>query len=280
MKVVLTGGTGLLGTALTKEAMARGHETVSLGRPELSVTDPAKCADRFESEAPDIVLHCAAYTAVDRAESEPLEAVAVNDTGTRNVVTAANRVGAFFVYPSSDYVFGGNGRHRPWATDDPPQPIGAYARSKLAGERAAADAAAGHLVVRTGWLYGEGGGNFVDTMLRLGRERGSVRVVNDQHGRPTWTDSLARTVFDLLEAGAEGVQHATDDGTATWCDLAKAALELAGIDAVIEPISTVEFGAPAPRPTYSVLDLERTRALLGRPLPHWKTSLGRYLETT
>jgi dTDP-4-dehydrorhamnose reductase len=277
MKVLLTGAEGLLGTALVEEACGRGYDVVPLGRSELDVTDGGECNQAIRRAHPEIVVHCAAYTAVDLAESEPVLARMVNEDGTRNVVAASLRAGARLVYPSTDYVFGGAGLGRPWRPDDHPEPRGVYARTKYAGEEVVRAASDRNLVLRTGWLYGKGGRNFVDTVVGLVQERGLIRVVSDQVGRPTWTTSLARTLFDLIEAGAEGTYHATDGGTATWFDLARAAVESAGVDARVEPVTTGQFGAVAPRPTYSVLDLESTEGLLRRPAPDWRKSLVEYL---
>lgn len=262
-----------------EEAHARGVSVTALERGRLDVTDAERCRALITSEAPDVVVHCAAYTDVDGAESDEDRALGVNRDGTRNVAAAAAEVGAVLVYPGSDYVFDGR-KDGPYLVDDPPAPPGAYGRSKLAGERAVREAGGPHLVVRTSWLYGAGGRNFVDTIRERALDRGEIRVVHDQRSRPTWAASLARTVLDLVATGARGTLHACDSGTASWLELAEAVVEMCGLETGLVPVTTESWGAPAPRPARSVLDLRATEALLGRPLPHWRTSLKTYLEGT
>ncbi len=279
MKVLVTGAAGLLGRAVVREASRRRHTVVAATRDVLDVTDGEACTWTMIAHRPDVVVHCAAYTAVDRAESEPDEATAVNRDGTRNVVDAADAVGARVVYPSTDYVFDGAAR-TPYRPHAPTAPLSVYGASKLAGEeevRRSADAEH-HLIVRTSWLYGDGGPNFVDTVRGLAARGRELRVVADQRGRPTWSATLAETVLDLLDRGASGTLHACDAGTASWFELAEAVTRLAGTPATLVPVSAEDYGAPAPRPSYSVLDLADTEAVLGRPLPDWTRSLERYLD--
>lgn len=277
MRILLTGGGGLLGSAAAHEARERGWDVVAPGRADLDVTDAHAVRHAVAEAAPDVVLHCAAYTAVDRAEVEAERAVEVNRGGTRAVADACAAVGALLAYPSTDYVFDGR-KGEPYRPGDAPHPLSAYGRSKLAGEKEARGAPR-HLVARTSWLYGGGGKNFVDTMLTLAERGGPLRVVDDQRGRPTWTRSLAAALLDLVERDAGGTLHVSDSGEATWRELAVEALRLAGMDdVVVEPVSTEAWGAPAPRPRVSVLDLSETERVLGRPLPHWKESLKRYVD--
>ncbi len=277
MRLLITGARGLLGTELVDRASRLGLEVHATDIDEMDVTDRGAVESVVGSLEPEVILHCAAYTAVDRAEAEPDAAMRLNRDGTRNVARAAAKAGSLLVYLSTDYVFDGEKRS-PYLPEDPPNPQGAYARSKLAGEEETAAAGGEWLMVRSGWLYGSGGKNFVDTILGMAEERGSVKVVSDQKGRPTWAGSLAPTVLDLLATGARGVYHAADRGEATWLELAEKALALAGIEAVVVPVSTEEWGAPAPRPEYSVLDLEKVESLLGRAMPRWEDSLRHYLE--
>ena len=277
MRLLITGARGLLGTELVDRASRLGLEVHATDIDEMDVTDRGAVESVVGSLEPEVILHCAAYTAVDRAEAEPDAAMRLNRDGTRNVARAAAKAGSLLVYLSTDYVFDG-GKRSPYLPEDPPNPQGAYARSKLAGEEETAAAGGEWLMVRSGWLYGSGGKNFVDTILGMAEERGSVKVVSDQKGRPTWAGSLAPTVLDLLATGARGVYHAADRGEATWLELAEKALALAGIEAVVVPVSTEEWGAPAPRPEYSVLDLEKVESLLGRAMPRWEDSLRHYLE--
>lgn len=276
MKVLVTGAVGILGRAVSQEARRRSWHVIETGRQTLDVTDPEACREVLAEAGPDLVVHCAAYTSVDRAEAQPARALAVNRDGTRNVLEAARAVGATLVYPSSDYVFDGRAQ-RPYRPDDEPNPLSAYGRSKLAGEEEVRSAGDGHLIVRTSWLYGGGGKNFVDTIRRLAWDRREIRVVADQRGRPTWSRSLARTMMDLVESGATGTVHASDAGSATWFDLARAVTEIARAPVSPTPVSSAEYGAPAPRPAYSVLDVSATESSLSRPLPHWRSCLETYL---
>lgn len=279
MRLLVTGAGGLLGRAVVEEARADGLSVTALGRTRLDVTDAARCHEVITAAAPDVVVHCAAYTDVDGAEAEEAVAVRVNRDGSRHVAEATLEAGAVLVYPSTDYVFDGRGSG-PHRVDDPTAPMGAYGRSKLAGEEAVRGVGGRHLVVRTSWLYGAGGKNFVDTIRTLAATRDELRVVADQRGRPSWSVSVARTFLELLRADARGTLHACDSGSASWLELAEAVLTACGLSARLVPVTTAEWGAPAPRPANSVLDLGRTEALLGHALPHWTTSLNTYLERT
>lgn len=297
MKVVVTGARGLLGSEVVK---AGGKDVVGLGRDALDVTDEEACRAVIPGHEPDWVVHCAAYTAVDRAEDEPEEAMRVNHGGTVNVAEAAAAAGAGLVYVSTDYVFDGTKR-TPYAPDDPVEPLSVYARTKRAGEEAAL--AAGGLVVRTGWLYGPGGRNFVDAILERAEAGEALKVVDDQWGRPTRARNVAEVMLDLLtkdpfraglrtDAG-EGLErklddapdravpaiwHVADRGEATWLELAREACRLRGVEATLEGVSTEAWGAAAPRPRYSVLDLTETERVLGRPMVPWREALRLHLE--
>lgn len=271
MKVVLTGAAGMLARAVRGEFERRGHEVVALDRAALDVTDASMVERTLAAVRPDVVIQCAAYTAVDHAEREENRARLVNAEATQHVARACRRVGARLVYPSTDYVFDGQSRE-PYRPDHPTAPINAYGRSKLAGEDAAREAG-DYLIVRTSWLYGAGGRNFVATMLERARAGGPLRVVDDQRGSPTWTGTLAATSAELLERGAPtGVYHASNRGETTWYGLAKAALQLAGVEAEITPVSTSEFPRPAARPAYSVLDCSKTEAVVGE-IAAWQEAL-------
>lgn len=285
MDILITGGCGLLGTELTAAARAEGHHVTAPDRDGLDVTDPERVRQVIARLRPEVVFHCAAYTAVDRAESEPDLAFAVNEGGAAAVAREAAEVGALLVYPSTDYVFDGRG-HRsspagppsPYPPGAPTAPLGVYGRSKRAGEEAVAAAGGRWLVARTSWLYGAAGRNFVTTILGLAAQGRHLRVVEDQLGRPTWARNLAAGLLELAELGATGTWHVADGGTATWYGLAHAALELKGIPPRLEPASTEEYGAEAPRPLYSVLDIEATERRLGREMMHWRDALARFLE--
>lgn len=266
----------MLAQALVPELRSRGWEVVALNRAALDVGDEAAVHSRIRDEEPDVVVQCAAYTEVDAAETDEAAAFRINADATRYVGQACQRVGARLVYPSTDYVFQG-AASRPYQPNDPPNPLNAYGRSKLAGERAALEVKGG-LVVRTSWLYGSGGPNFVDNILRLASERDHLDVVSDQVGRPTWAVSLARTVGALLECRAQGILHATDGGEpVSWYDFTRAILAEMEVGAAVRAIPSSAFPRPAARPSYSVLDCASTEAVLGHPLPGWREMLTQYL---
>ena len=277
MKVVITGAGGMLAHAFAAAAAEHGHDVVPADHKALDVTS-ADAAEAFIAAArPDVVLHCAAYSRVDDAEKEEAEAFAVNAEGAANVARAAARAGAWMVYPSTDYVFDGTA-DSPYTPGAATAPLNAYGRSKLAGERATASLAPRHLVVRTSWLYGARGRNFVGTILQSARNGAPLRVVRDQRGSPTWTRDLAYAVFRLLETGAPaGTYHICNSGETTWYDFACSALRNAGITAQVTPVSTAEFVRPAQRPAYSVLDCSKTDALIG-PQRSWESALVAALE--
>jgi dTDP-4-dehydrorhamnose reductase len=247
--ILLTGAGGQLGAALAEEFPEADART----RGELDVTAPIEVR-------PGLVLHAAAWTGVDAAESDPGGAEAVNAAGTRNVVA----LGAPVVYFSTDYVFDGT-KGAPYVESDEPAPLSVYGRTKLAGEREVREG----WIIRSSWLFGPTGHNFVRTMLRLGAERDEVRVVDDQRGSPTYVGHLAAATHEIL-ARPQGIWHAAADGDCTWAEFAEAIFEEAGLDCRVVPISTEEYGAPAPRPAYSVLRSEHQDAL---KLPHWREGL-------
>ncbi len=277
MKILVTGAGGLLGSALVSEGGRRGHDMHPFHRRALDVTDEVAVSAAVAECAPDTVIHCAAYTKVDLAESQPDEAMAVNRDGTENVARAAASAGALMVYLSTDFVFDGRSE-RPYTPDDPPNPINHYGRTKLAGEAAVRHVGAAWLTVRGGWFYGEDGTDFVDVILERARAGGPLRVVNDQVGGPSWVGSVAPALLDLVEKSATGVLHLCDRGEVTRVDWAREALALAGVDLEVEPVSSEAFAAAAERPGYSVLNGEAAEAILGRAMPEWSESLRTYLE--
>ncbi|MBJ7456298.1 MAG: dTDP-4-dehydrorhamnose reductase [Thermoleophilia bacterium] len=255
--------------------LARRHEVVGVDM-EVDVTDPRAVGDCVREVAPQAILHLAAWTDVDGAEEREEAAEAVNAQGSGNVAAAAAEAGAALVVPSTDYVFDGS-LGRAYAEDDAPAPLGAYGRTKLAGERAALAAwPGGTRVARTAWLYGASGKNFVDTMLALGRARDEVSVVDDQEGSPTWTCDLAPALEALLDQ-PPGVYHTAGGGSVTWAGFARAIFEEAGVDCRVVPITTAELGRPAPRPMFSPLAVTRPGAPRLRPC---REALRDYLKET
>lgn len=270
-KILVTGANGMLGTDLVPVLRAQGHDVVACGRDRLDVGDPAQARAVLEAERPDVVIHCAAYTNVDGAEADPAAAFALNRDAARHVAEACKAVGAAMAYVSTDYVFDGSATS-PWKADAPTNPLGVYGTSKRDGERAVAEALPQHWIVRTSWLYGRGGKNFVDTMRKLAREKDELAVVDDQRGSPTWTVDLAEALGKLVAGRAYGTYHVTGAGDTTWCGFTRKIVELEGLATKVRPITTAELGRPAPRPAYSVLDPGPLP-----PLPHWEQSLARYL---
>jgi dTDP-4-dehydrorhamnose reductase len=271
MKLLITGAGGMLGQAVSKTARERGHDVVAASRLMLDVT-AADAVGRFVDEhRPEAIVHCAAFTDVDGAENQSARAFTVNADATQTVARSAAAVDARFIYPSTDYVFDGTATH-PYLPTHHVRPLNAYGRSKLAGEKAALDAPR-HLIVRTSWLYGAGGRNFVTSILQRARAGESLRVVGDQRGSPTWTRDLSRTLLLLLEQEAPaGIYHACNRGHTTWYEFAREVLELSGLKPPITQITTDEIARPAHRPSYSVLDCSTTEALVG-PLPHWREAM-------
>ena len=276
MKALITGASGLLGSELVSAYRARGARVVACDRRGLDVTDASGVSNRVGSEAPDLVLHCAAYTAVDRAESESEQAFGTNGDGTQNVAQACAMTGAHLVYFSTDFVFDG-GSETPYRTDAEPHPLSVYGRSKLAGEEAIANSGVKGLTVRSSWLFGAAGANFVSAILERARGGAPLRIVDDQRGRPTWAWHLTQTTAELVDIGATGLVHVTNGGTATWYELAKAAIEVAEVEADLQPVSSDEWKAAATRPRNSVLDVTETEALLGRSMVPWPEALRAFL---
>jgi len=275
MKLLITGARGMLAQAVRPELEGRGHEVVALDRAALDVGSAAAVDGVIRSLRPDAVIQCAAYTRVDDAETDEAEAHRINAEATSYVAAACRAVGARLVYPSTDYVFDGRA-DTPYRPDSPTNPINAYGRSKLAGEAAASESG-DYLVVRTSWLYGAGGRNFVSTILERARRGDALRVVADQRGSPTWTGTLALIIAELLERRApSGIYHATNSGETTWYHLALEAIRLAGVETTIEPVTTAEFPRPAARPAYSVLDCSATAAVVGE-IAGWREALAEAL---
>ena len=274
---LVTGAGGMLGQDLVTRLRRDGTEVTGPARRDLDVTDVAAIRGWFRRVRPDVVVNCAAWTAVDAAEADETAALAVNGRGPADLAAACASVGARLVQISTDYVFDGMARH-PYAEDAVPAPRSAYGRTKLAGEQAVLGqlAEAGY-VVRTGWLYGAHGPNFVRTMIRLERSRPDVDVVDDQHGQPTWTADLASQIIALIGAGAApGIYHATSSGQTTWCGLAREVFRLLGADpARVRAITSGALDRPAPRPAYSVLGHDRWARAGIAPIPDWRSALGR-----
>lgn len=280
MRLLVAGGRGQLGSDVAQRAQAAGHQVSAPGSADLDITD----ADAVDAAVRDVgaggvVLNCAAHTAVDAAESEPEQASAVNEAGPRLLARACARHGARLVHVSTDYVFPGDG-DTPYEPGDRTGPGSVYGQTKLAGERAVLAELPDAHVVRTAWVYGRNGSNFVSTMIRLEGERETVTVVDDQVGSPTWSADLAAGLLELAtRTDLPGrLRHATNAGATTWCGFAKAIFAELGADpSRVQPCTTADFPRPAPRPAYSVLSDRSWRSAGLTPLPAWDDALRRYL---
>ena len=274
MKVLIAGAAGMLGRDVVLAAGNAGHDVVGFGHTELDVADRGAVSAKFELERPDVVINCAAWTDVDGAEEAEEAAMAVNGKGAGNVAAAAAETGASAVYVSSDYVFDG-AKGAPYVETDQPAPLSAYGRTKLAGEEATAVANKRHFVVRSSWLFGIGGSNFVETMLRLGADHGEVLVVRDQVGSPTYTWHLAYGIVRLIEGIEFGIHHMAAAGACSWYDFAREIFEQAELECRVLSGTTEMLGRPAPRPHYSALASQREHAI---ELPAWRDGLSAYLS--
>ena len=274
MRVAIAGAGGMLGQDLVEACVGRGQEVFALSRAALDVTDEVACEDVMAHLHPDAVLNCAAWTDVDGAEADEAGAMAVNEIGAGNVAAAAGRHGARVAYVSSDYVFDGSKR-TPYVESDLPAPLSAYGRSKAAGETATAFANDRHMVVRSSWLFGTRGSNFVETMLRLAREQPEVVVVSDQVGAPTYTRHLAAALAELIETDQYGIHHVAAAGQCSWFDYAQEIFDIEDIECRVMAGTTELLGRPASRPAYSVLGSERHGAPV---LPEWRDGLRQYLR--
>jgi len=273
MKLLVTGAAGMLGHDVMLAAGNAGHEVIGFGRTELDVTDAEAVSAKLEAERPGVVINCAAWTDVDGAEEAEAEATAVNGEGAGNVAAAAAEVGAAVLYVSSDYVFDGS-KGAPYVETDQTAPLSAYGRGKLAGEEATAAANKRHFVVRSSWLFGIGGSNFVETMLRLAATQNEVLVVRDQVGSPTYTWHLAYGIVRLIEGVEFGIHHMAAGGACSWYDFAREIFEQAKVECRVLSATTDMLGRPAPRPAFSALESQREHAI---ELPDWHDGLAAYL---
>ena len=273
MKLLITGAAGMLGRDVMLAAGNAGHDVIGFGHNELDVADAAALGSKIGLERPDVVINCAAWTDVDGAEESEEAAMAVNGTGAGKVAAAAAEVDASIVYVSSDYVFDG-AKGAPYVESDQTAPLSAYGRTKLAGEEATARANPRHFVVRSSWLFGIGGGNFVETMLRLAADHGEVLVVRDQVGSPTYTWHLAYGIVRLIEGLEYGIHHMAAAGHCSWYDFAREIFEQAKVECKVLSSTTEMLGRPAPRPQFSALESQREHAIR---LPSWQDGLAGYL---
>ncbi|WCF07861.1 dTDP-4-dehydrorhamnose reductase [Paenibacillus thiaminolyticus] len=277
MSVLVTGANGQLGADVVRLFSKNGHHTIGMGRAQLDITDEKRCKDIISELQPETIIHCAAYTAVDSAETDQDNAYLVNAIGTRNIAAAAENVRAKMCYISTDYVFDGTGSS-PYYEYDTTNPLTVYGKSKRAGEQLVQSLCSRWFIVRTSWVYGFYGSNFVKTMLKLGAERESLQVVNDQWGSPTYTCDLSLFLEELVVTEKYGIYHASNTGVCTWHEFATAIFEEAKMDVQVAPCTTEQFPRPALRPRYSVMEPMAIRVNGFTPIRHWREALRDYLH--
>ncbi len=277
MKVLVTGVKGQLGFDVVKELEKRNIEAVGVDIEEMDITD-AECVDRVIREAaPDAVIHCAAYTAVDAAEDNEELCRKVNAEGPQNIAIVCKALDIKMIYISTDYVFDGQGE-RPWEPEDERNPLNVYGQTKYEGELAVQNTLDKYFIVRIAWVFGVNGKNFIKTMLRLAETHNRLTVVNDQYGSPTYTYDLARLLVDMVLTEKYGVYHATNEGICTWYEFACEIFKQAGVDIEVVPVSAAEYSAKAKRPENSRMNKDKLEANGFERLPSWQDALKRYLE--
>ncbi|MBP3967004.1 dTDP-4-dehydrorhamnose reductase [Paenibacillus lignilyticus] len=280
MKILVTGANGQLGKELVQLNVRPGIHILGYGRDNFDITNSEQCADVVKAYRPDVIIHCAAYTAVDKAESDADEAYRINAWGTRNVAMAAKACGAKLCYISTDYVFDGKG-NEPYEIEEPTNPQTVYGQTKLAGELEVAAQLDRYYIVRTSWVYGKYGNNFVRTILKLASERDRLKVVRDQIGSPTYTLDLAVFLIELVQTDKYGVYHASNTGSCSWFEFAQEIVRSrdgANATITLEPCSTAEFPRPAARPAYSVMSHAAIERAGLQDLRPWREALAHYMK--
>lgn len=276
--ILITGGNGQLGTELCHLLDELGLPYISTDAQELDITDAKETLAKVKEINPDVIYHCAAYTAVDKAEDEGKELdEQINVAGSYNIARAAKEVGATLVYISTDYVFDGTKADGMYQTDDPTHPLNEYGRTKRLGEQAVAQTLDNYYIIRTSWVFGQYGANFVFTMQRLAKTNQQLTIVDDQFGRPTWTRTLAEfMVFVIKEQAPYGIYHLSNENSCSWYEFAQEILK--DTDVEVLPVDSSQFPQKATRPKHSVMDLSRAKAL-GFSIPIWQEALAQMLET-
>ena len=275
-RVLVTGANGQLGSEMRRLGAASPNEYIFTDVAELDITDGAAVSRFVKENNVNVIVNCAAYTAVDRAEDDEATAELINSTAVRNLAQAAKEVDAVLFHVSTDYVFGAEG-NTPRTEEMPTNPLGVYGRTKLRGEQAIAEVGAKAIIIRTAWLYSEYGNNFLKTMLRLTKEKETLSVVFDQVGTPTYAGDLAMTIFSIIEGdyynGNEGIYHFSNEGVCSWYDFAREIATAMGHTCQINPCHSSEFPSKVTRPPYSVLDKTKIKKTFGVDIPHWRESM-------
>ena len=277
MRVFVTGVKGQLGYDVMNELEKQGLEGIGVDIDEMDITDADQVNKVIKEAAPDAVIHCAAYTAVDAAEDNEEICRKVNAQGTENIAKVCEELDIKMMYISTDYVFSGQGE-RPWEPDDEREPLNVYGQTKYEGELAIEEHVKKFFTVRIAWVFGVNGKNFIKTMLNLGKTHDHLTVVNDQTGSPTYTYDLARLLVDMIQTDKYGRYHATNEGLCTWYEFACEIFKQAGMDVSVAPVSSDEYPAKAKRPSNSRMDKSKLTANGFQPLPTWQDALSRYLK--
>lgn len=277
MKLLVTGVKGQLGHDVVKECEKRGITAIGVDIDEMDITDAEACEKVIKEAKVDAVIHCAAYTAVDAAEDNIELCRKINAEGTENIVKVCRELNIKMMYFSTDYVFNGKG-DRPWKTDDDRSPLNVYGQTKYEGELFVENSLEKYFILRIAWVFGVNGKNFIKTMLRLGKEKGAVSVVNDQIGSPTYTADLAVLVVDMIQTDKYGIYHATNEGLCSWYEFACQIFKEAKMDVKVTPVSSDAFPAKAKRPSNSRMDKSKLTENGFSPLPGWQDALKRYLK--
>ena len=277
MKVLVTGVKGQLGYDVMAELAKRNIEAIGVDIDEMDITDKISVEKVIGEAAPDVVVHCAAYTAVDAAEDNEALCRRVNADGTRNIAEVCKKLDCKMVYISTDYVFDGQGT-RPWEPDDERHPLNVYGQTKYEGELAVQENLSRYFIVRIAWVFGKNGKNFVKTMLKLAETHDKLTVVNDQFGSPTYTYDLARLLVDMIQTDKYGIYHATNEGICTWYEFACEIFRQAGVKIEVTPVPASEYPAKAKRPENSRLDKSKLTENGFERLPSWQDALRRYIK--
>ncbi|MDI7744009.1 dTDP-4-dehydrorhamnose reductase [Lysinibacillus fusiformis] len=277
MKVLVTGYSGQLGYDVVREGKKRGISMLGIGREDLDITNEVEVYQYVEKVNPDVIIHCAAYTAVDKAEDDKETCWNINVLGTQFIAKAAKKVNAKFMYISTDYVFDGKGEE-PFNEADKPDPIGYYGLTKYEGEKIVSDLLTDHFTVRISWVFGINGHNFIKTMLRLSETHNELNVVGDQYGSPTYTFDLARLLIDMIQTEKYGIYHASNEGFCTWAEFASEIFQQTKKGVTVNAISTEEYPTRAVRPKNSRMSKQKLVDNGFKPLPKWQDALNHYLN--
>lgn len=281
MRVLVTGAKGQLGTDVMAELKSNNIEAVGIDREELDIVDAKACEEFFDKanaeKRIDAVIHCAAYTAVDKAEDEQELSYNINALGTKNIATACKKFDMKLMYISTDYVFNGQGE-RPWEPDDERQPLNVYGKTKYEGELFVEEIAKKYFIVRIAWVFGIAGNNFIKTMLKLAKERDSLTVVDDQIGSPTYTADLSKLLVSMIQTDKYGRYHATNEGYCSWYEFAKEIFKVAGVKINVAPVDSSAYPAKAKRPANSRMEKKKLDEMGFKRLPSWQDATRRYIE--